>query len=64
MKCYYNVSRLGEDNVRTKVILANTSFMGGRNTFIPIAYIVVGFISLGIGIVFLVIHRRIGKKQM
>ncbi|OQR73013.1 cell cycle control protein 50A-like [Tropilaelaps mercedesae] len=47
---------------RKRVILSNTSWLGGKNPFLGIAYIVVGSICLLLGTAFLFIHQRFGKK--
>lgn len=45
-----------------RVILSNTSWLGGKNPFLGIAYIVVGSICLVLAIVFLIIHFKFGKS--
>lgn len=47
-----------------RIIISTTSWLGGKNPFLGIAYIVVGSICIALGVVFLVIHRRIGKKYV
>lgn len=47
-----------------RMYLTTTSWMGGKNPFLGIAYLVVGSICIVLGIVFLIIHIRIGKKPM
>ncbi len=44
------------------VILSQTSVLGGKNPFLGIAYIVVGSICLIIGVIFLFVHIKHGKK--
>lgn len=45
-----------------RVIISTTSWLGGKNPFLGVAYIVVGSICVLLGFVFVVIHVRIGKK--
>lgn len=45
-----------------RIILSNTSWLGGKNPFLGIAYIVVGSICLVLAIVFLIIHFKFGKS--
>ena len=43
------------------LIISNTSWLGGKNSFLGVAYVGVGFICLILSGVFLFIHRKFGK---
>ena len=43
------------------IILSQTSFLGGKNPFLGIAYIVVGCICIIVGIAFIIIHKKFGR---
>lgn len=45
-----------------KMILTTTSWLGGKNPFLGIAYLVVGSICIVLGIIFLIIHVTVGKR--
>nr|XP_018908337.1 PREDICTED: cell cycle control protein 50A [Bemisia tabaci] len=45
------------------LIISNTSMLGGKNPFLGIAYITVGCICIFLGVVFLFIHIKFGKKS-
>ncbi len=45
-----------------RMILTTTSWLGGKNPFLGIAYLVVGSICILLGIVFLIIHLKVGKR--
>jgi len=44
------------------VVISQTCFLGGRNTFMGIAYIIAGGVCLLSGIIFLIIHCACGRK--
>lgn len=44
------------------IILTTTSWLGGKNPFLGIAYLVVGCICIVLGAVFLIIHLKWGRK--
>lgn len=48
-------------NGRKRFILSNTSWLGGKNNFLGIAYIVVGCICFLISAFFLYIHKKHGR---
>ncbi|KAB7497305.1 Cell cycle control protein 50A [Armadillidium nasatum] len=43
-------------------IISTTSFLGGKNDFLGIAYITVGAICLLLGVIFLIVHIKFGKR--
>lgn len=45
-----------------RVILSTTSWIGGKNPFLGIAYITVGVLCLVLGLSFLIIHLKFGKR--
>jgi len=47
---------------RKKLILSTVSWMGGRNPFLGIAYMVVGVLCILLALIFLIIHCKIGKS--
>ncbi|XP_065313912.1 cell cycle control protein 50A-like [Gordionus sp. m RMFG-2023] len=44
------------------IIISNTSWLGGKNAFLGIAYIVTGSFCLILGAVFIVVHKKYGNK--
>ena len=57
VKIEYNYPVVSFDGTKT-LILANTSWMGGKNNFLAIAYFVVSLICILLGVVFLIIHVK------
>jgi hypothetical protein len=45
-----------------RFILSNTSFLGGKNPFLGVAYVIVGCICLILSGVFFFIHKKFGKS--
>jgi hypothetical protein len=45
-----------------RVILSTTSWIGGKNPFLGIAYITVGILCIVLGVCFLIIHLKFGKR--
>lgn len=44
------------------MVLSTISWMGGKNPFLGIAYMVVGSISFVLGLVLLVVHYKYGNR--
>lgn len=61
VKYHYPVDSFGG---RKRMILSTTSFLGGKNNFLGIAYITVGCICLLLGIIFLIIHIKFGRRAV
>ncbi|XP_031561350.1 cell cycle control protein 50A-like isoform X2 [Actinia tenebrosa] len=45
-----------------RVIISTTSWIGGKNPFLGVAYITVGVLCIVLGICFLIIHIKFGKR--
>lgn len=46
-----------------RMVISTVSWLGGKNPFLGIAYLVVGSLCIVIGFVFLTIHLKIGKSS-
>lgn len=57
LEIQYNYPVVSFEGTKSLVI-ANTSWMGGKNNFLAIAYFVVSIISIILGVVFLIIHIK------
>ena len=53
----YNYPVISFEGTKT-LIIANTSWMGGKNNFLAIAYFVVSVVCLLLGVIFLIIHVK------
>lgn len=51
-------------NGAKRMLITTMSWLGGKNPFLGIAYLVVGSISIVIGFVFLIIHLKVGKRSV
>ncbi|KAH9505072.1 Cell cycle control protein 50A [Bulinus truncatus] len=59
----YNYPVTAFDGTKS-IIISTTSWLGGKNSFLGIAYIVVGSLCVILGMVFLLIHIKWGKKML
>jgi len=53
----YNYPVISFEGTKT-LIIANTSWMGGKNNFLAIAYFVVSIVCILLGVIFLIIHIK------
>ncbi len=54
----------GDYNGGKRFIISNTSWLGGKNSFLGYAYLVVGSLCLVLWIVFLIIVKKYGQKYV
>ncbi|CAJ0604429.1 unnamed protein product [Cylicocyclus nassatus] len=47
---------------RKSIVLSTTSWAGGKNSFLGIAYLVVGSLAIVLGIIFIIIHIKFGHS--
>ncbi|XP_059144871.1 cell cycle control protein 50A-like isoform X2 [Physella acuta] len=57
----YRYPVVGFDGTKS-LIISTTSWLGGKNNFLGIAYIVVGSLCIVLGVIFLIIHIKWGKN--
>lgn len=54
---------IGKMNIPKKLILSNTSWLGGRNLFLPILYLIVGGLCIVFGLIFLLIVWKVPNSK-
>ncbi|EDO47858.1 predicted protein [Nematostella vectensis] len=55
---------VGRFDGEKRIIISTTSWIGGKNPFLGIAYITVGILCIVLGVCFLVIHLKFGKRSV
>jgi len=60
---YIKKDHIGSSEHRKSIVLSTTSVLGGKNSFLSHAFVVVGFISLILGLVLIVLFLKVRKRR-